>query len=101
MSLRKHIEEIAFESGIDLEEESAVSHEERHTLADLPPIETWYQESGVWEPWKAFLAGVGTRSGWSAEEAAQSVAEFARERIAAGLLIGPDYLASLRAGKEN
>ena len=89
MSLRKHIEETAFESGIDLEEESTVSHEETRTFADLPPIETWYEEREIWQPWKAFLAGIGTRSGWSAEEAAQSVAKSARERIAAGLLIGP------------
>ena len=59
-----HIRDIADESGIDLDAETAVSCE-----ATVGGIETWYQESAIWRPWRAFKAGVGTYSGWTREEA--------------------------------
>ncbi len=78
-----HLEEIAAESGIDLDEEFAISHERDIHLPGCPHrIESWYQESATWKPWQAFIQGIGTRSGWSAEEAAEAVAELAREQAA-------------------
>lgn len=73
-----HLAEIAEESGIDLDEESAISHERDIEIPGCPHrIETFYQESATWKPWQAFIMGIGTRSGWSAEEAAAEVAALA------------------------
>lgn len=94
--MKTHLMEIAEESGIDLVEESATSNENEVRLPGLPPIVTFYQEAATWRPWKAFLAGVGTYSHWSAEEAAGLVAEKARERLARGGLVGESYLAGIR-----
>lgn len=73
-----HIREIAEESGVDLDEENATSCERSIIVPGYPhPIETWYQESAIWQPWRAFIKGYGTYSGWSAQEAALAAASAA------------------------
>lgn len=70
-----HLREIAEESGYDLDEEMAVSSEREITVPGYPhPIETWYQESATWQPFRAFIKGHGTFYGWTAEEAAIAAA---------------------------
>ena len=95
-SLAAHLAEIAEESGVDLLEETAVSHEHVSRRKGLPPIDVWYQEAATWKPWRAFLAGVGTCCGWDAKEAADRAADKAIERVAAGGLVGREYLDSLK-----
>lgn len=69
---RSHLREIAAESGVDHCEYR--SHERAVTLPDGRTCETWYDEdaSSALSAWKAFIAGVGTRSGASLEEAIEA-----------------------------
>ncbi len=65
---RAHLREVAAESGVDHCEYR--SCEKAITLADGRACEVWYDEgSGSPFAWRAFVAGVGTRSGASREEA--------------------------------
>lgn len=74
----KHLREIAEESGVDLDAEFATSNEKPILVDGYPePISTWYQENDIWKPWKAFIKGHGTFSGWSAMEAALAAASHA------------------------
>lgn len=76
-----HLREIALESGVDFDEDSATSRERHISLPDWPePVATWYQECATWQPWRAFIAGAGEGSGWSAREAAADAVRKARER---------------------
>lgn len=66
---RQHLRECAEEMGIDPLEYR--SHEEIVILPDgIRKCEVWYDEdsSSPWA-WKAFVLGVGTRSGTSREDA--------------------------------
>lgn len=66
-SAQSHILECARESGVDLLEEAAVSHEQ----TDADGLETWYQEAAMFMPWRAWKRGHAKQGrGWSREEAA-------------------------------
>lgn len=77
-----HIAEIATESGVDLDEEFATSNHNHINISTYPnPIETWYQESACWEPYRAWIKGVGIASGNSAVEAAENAAKKAADKL--------------------
>ncbi len=68
-----HLQEIAAESGID--HLSYLSCEETIKF-EGGEIQTWYDEdSSSPFAWKAFIKGVGTKSGLSREEAVENVRE--------------------------
>lgn len=73
----QHLRDIAAESGIDYL--SYFSCEKKIKVEDSE-IETWYDEDSA-SPyaWKAFIKGVGTRSGLSREDAIKSVMELKGE----------------------
>lgn len=94
--IESHLREIAEESGLDYDAETATSREGHATLPGTDHLaETFYQESATWQPWRAFLAGVGTGSGWDATEALADLAAMTQATLAKGGLVGPAYLASL------
>src|SRR5688572_23405087 len=68
-SLRSHLRECAFESGVD--HLQYVSCEQADRLPDGRIVETWYDEDAncALFAWKAFVYGVGTKSGASRSEA--------------------------------
>jgi len=67
----QHLREIAEESGID---HLSYSSCEKTVKANGQEIETWYDEdSSSPYAWKAFIKGVGTKSGLSREEAIENV----------------------------
>lgn len=74
-SIQSHLREIAEESGLDYDEEMATSHEGHATIPGTDHIaDTWYQEAADWQPWRAFLAGVGTCQGHDLNEALADLA---------------------------
>ena len=67
----QHLREIAEESVID---HLSYSSNEKTVKVDGREIETWYDEdSSSPFAWKAFIKGVGTKSGLSREEAIANV----------------------------
>lgn len=67
-ALAEHIRQCAYESGVDHCEYH--SCERSFTLPDGREVESWYEESSA-SPyaWRAFVKGIGTRSGLSREDA--------------------------------
>ena len=65
MSLKEHIEECAFESGVDL---TVCNSNEESTEYNGHVIESWYDETcGSPLAWNAFVKGFGTYSEYSRE----------------------------------
>ena len=65
MSLKEHIEECAFESGVDL---TVCNSQEESTEYKGHVIESWYDETcGSPLAWNAFVKGFGTYSEYSRE----------------------------------
>lgn len=94
--IESHLREIAEESGLDYDEEMATSHEGHATIPGTDHIaKTWYQEADCWQPWRAWIAGVGSGYGWDVNEALQDLATKTHAALAKGELIGPAYLATL------
>ena len=67
MSLEEHIEECAFESGVDL---TVCNSQEESTEYKGHVIESWYDETcGSPLAWNAFVKGFGTYSEYGRERA--------------------------------
>lgn len=64
--LRDHVAECAEEMGVDWP--TPVSNERTLTYKGRT-IEVWFEETGSVFAWKAFVKGIGTRSGASDDEA--------------------------------
>ena len=89
-----HLKEIAEESGIDLDEEFATSSEKEIMVDGYPrPIQTWYQECEHYEPYYAFIPGLGSFRAWTPEEAAQAAAKAAAAKLVSDA--GQDLLTAL------
>ena len=96
MTIHPHLREIAEESGLDLDEALCQTHRALHPIPGTDQVaETYWQQSAIFQPIRAFLLGVGEASGWDVEDALENLAKKARPIIAAGRPVGLDYLASI------